>query len=370
MRALIIDDDPQRLRLLECLLRDDPVASPVPPTVLTAATLSGALVLLDQQPVDVVLVAADLPDAQGPEVVGPLVARRPQLPVLVHTDDPEQAIDLIDHGAEDVIDVARLSHHELHRLAEGARRRRTRPARTEVRPGEDPTRLLLGEYTRAVAHDIRRPLATVQMLAQAIVNDHDHHAMGPTELARRIVARIDDLLEFTDVLLADSVADDGSIREVRLDPLVGRALDLHGGRADTSLVTVDVPDHLTVVGREGQLLHAVLNLLGNVAQHAGPAANVAISATSRDGSVLLLVDDDGPGVAPEDRERILAPGTRLTTATGGHGLGLAAVDLVARVHGGRVMVDDSPLGGLRVGLALPADTRAPRGQGMAEHRRS
>lgn len=364
MHALIIDDDPGVVQLLERLLLDGPGEV----EVATAATLSGALILLDHQPVDVVLSAEDLPDARGPEIVGPLVARRPRLPVVVHSHDPDCVIDLIDHGAEDVIDPARTSRHDLYRIIDRARRRRARPVRTTP-ADEDPTRMLLGEYTRAVAHDIRRPLATIQMLAQAIVNDHDEHPMGPVELARRIVARSEDLVAFTDVLLADSVADDSTVRDVRLAALVARALDLHGSRADTSLVTVDVPDHLRVVAREGQLLHAVLNLLGNVAQHAGPTANVAITATPRDGHVELVVDDDGPGVAPEDRDRILAPGTRLSPTGGGHGLGLAAVDLVARVHGGRVVVDESPLGGLRVGLSLPASTAATRNLDLAEPHR-
>lgn len=352
MPVLIVDDDAQVRRLVHRLV-DDPTGRP---RVRTAATLSGARVLLDREDFDVVLTSASLPDGDGPAIVQSLLARRPALPVVVYTE--EDATSLLDHGAQEVFAPTRTSRDDLHRLLTHAIRRSAAGARRQS-PTPGPARHLLEGYTRAVAHDIQRPLATIQMLAQAILSGRDH-GLDTGELAHRIAVQAEQLQDFADVLLDDAIGDDeATVRDVALAPLVTRALDLYRGRLDAELISVDLPPELTVVGREGALLHALLNLLGNVAQHAGPHPTVSITAHTQGDRVVLTVDDDGPGVPPEDRERILAPGARLNGATGGHGLGLAAVDLVASTHAGRVRVEESPLGGLRVALVLPSAEAAP-----------
>jgi signal transduction histidine kinase len=74
--------------------------------------------------------------------------------------------------------------------------------------------------------------------------------------------------------------------------------------------------------------------------------------------VTLTVEDDGPGIAPEDRHRVLERFVRLDESrgrgTGGAGLGLAIVREVVGSHGGEVTLGESPLGGLRVEIRLPA----------------
>jgi signal transduction histidine kinase len=73
--------------------------------------------------------------------------------------------------------------------------------------------------------------------------------------------------------------------------------------------------------------------------------------------LALIVDDDGPGINPDDAVRLLAPFERGPTATPGSGLGLAVADRVARAHGGRVEILASPLGGTRFRITLgPTDT--------------
>ncbi len=71
----------------------------------------------------------------------------------------------------------------------------------------------------------------------------------------------------------------------------------------------------------------------------------------------MLVDDDGPGIPPGDREAVFRPFFRLDSSrnpeTGGTGLGLAIARDVVRVHGGEIVLDDSPHGGLRARVRLP-----------------
>jgi signal transduction histidine kinase len=66
----------------------------------------------------------------------------------------------------------------------------------------------------------------------------------------------------------------------------------------------------------------------------------------------VIVDDNGPGISPDDAVRLLAPFERGPTATPGSGLGLAVADRVARAHDGRVEILPSPLGGTRVRITL------------------
>ena len=114
-------------------------------------------------------------------------------------------------------------------------------------------------------------------------------------------------------------------------------------------------DDVQVVVDERLVSRALRNLMANACRHGRRA--VRVEAVVRDGSTWIHVDDDGPGVAAEDREVILRRFGRLDHARdsdrGGAGLGLAIVSSVARAHGGEVIIGDSPLGGARISLRLP-----------------
>ena len=107
------------------------------------------------------------------------------------------------------------------------------------------------------------------------------------------------------------------------------------------------PDRLTQVVR---------NLLANARRHAGPGGRVAISAAARGARLTIRVDDDGPGIAPAERERVFDRFHRSEAArdrgSGGSGLGLAIARSIVELHGGRIWVEDSPLGGARVAFEL------------------
>jgi two-component system osmolarity sensor histidine kinase EnvZ len=99
----------------------------------------------------------------------------------------------------------------------------------------------------------------------------------------------------------------------------------------------------------------LFNLLANAARHGD---RIAVSANHEGGSLVLNVDDDGPGIAGPMREEVFKPFVRLDEARnqdeGGSGLGLAIARDIARAHGGDITLDDSPLGGLRASVRLPA----------------
>lgn len=94
------------------------------------------------------------------------------------------------------------------------------------------------------------------------------------------------------------------------------------------------------------------NLLDNACKWAG--SRVEIQARTERGRLEIRVDDDGPGIAPEQRDAMLRRGVRADEQVPGAGLGLAIVDDLARLHDGRITLAASPLGGLQARLDLPA----------------
>jgi len=129
----------------------------------------------------------------------------------------------------------------------------------------------------------------------------------------------------------------------------GAAGGAEGGRA-----AYHGPDHLIVHARALPLRRALSNLVAN-ALHYGGNARVALS-TSPSG-VMILVEDDGPGIAPEDLEKALQPFVRLDRArernTGGMGLGLAIVSRAVEGEGGTLTLSNRPHGGLQALIRLP-----------------
>jgi two-component system sensor histidine kinase MprB len=106
-----------------------------------------------------------------------------------------------------------------------------------------------------------------------------------------------------------------------------------------------------VQGRSALIERAIANLVGNAIKFS--PAETAITVTVRDG--MVLVDDAGPGIAMDYRSQVLERFWRAPESRGlpGSGLGLSIVSDMAKSHSGSVIIDQSPLGGARVGFVLP-----------------
>jgi signal transduction histidine kinase len=120
-----------------------------------------------------------------------------------------------------------------------------------------------------------------------------------------------------------------------------------------------VPDGIRFRGEKQDLEDLVGNLVDNAGKWATSKVSVTVSAASEPGdssasAVLIVVDDDGTGLAEEARELVTRRGRRLDETKPGSGLGLSIVTDLAGVYGGAFNLDQSPLGGLRAVLRLPA----------------
>ena len=122
-------------------------------------------------------------------------------------------------------------------------------------------------------------------------------------------------------------------RGVRLEPLSDRA------------------DRVSVKGDAAALEQVFLNLLLNAAQAQGSGGRAGVRIDTRDAHVRLAVWDDGPGIPPEDRTKVLDP--FYSTKEEGTGLGLAIAQRIVAAHGGDLHVQSTPDGGTTVSVRLP-----------------
>lgn len=115
---------------------------------------------------------------------------------------------------------------------------------------------------------------------------------------------------------------------------------------------IRIEQDLAFRGDQGDLLELLGNLLDNA--YKWSAAKVRLSAAVEAGTLTLQVEDDGPGIAEGEIERIVQRGARADQSTPGQGIGLAVVAGIVQAYGGEIAIGRSPLGGVRVGVTLPS----------------
>lgn len=197
-----------------------------------------------------------------------------------------------------------------------------------------------------VSHDLRTPLTRLKLGLSMLDAGED------TEDLLRDVEEMEALLTaFLDFARADAHDDPETVDVLALARLVADDAARMGGKVEL-VVPDDAPE---VALRPGAVRRALSNLLVNALRY-GTRARVTMTVLDR--ALRFTVEDDGPGIAPEDRDRAVRPFARLDEARnqnrgGGVGLGLAIANDIARSHGGTMRLSQSEdLGGLRVDLVL------------------
>jgi signal transduction histidine kinase len=202
-----------------------------------------------------------------------------------------------------------------------------------------------------LAHGLKTPLAVLSQEAERV------RAAGQPEMAATIGQQVERMRRQVEYQLAHaraaaSGATPGARCEVRAsaEGLIRTLMRLYADRGIT--IHLDPgPEHSVQVQRE-DLEEMLGNLLDNACKWAKSGIMVASSANA--GSILITVDDDGPGLDPAKRDLVLQRGVRADEAAPGSGLGLAIVRDLAELYGGSIALDSSPTGGLRARLQLPA----------------
>ena len=214
---------------------------------------------------------------------------------------------------------------------------------------------------QAVSHDIRTPLAAILGLAITLENKADEMSADEVrDLSSRIVAnsrRLDRIV--TDLLDLDRLQRDGfSARLEDLDlgtlvrQLVTRTETVTERRLQLDTGPVHTQADPTMVER------IVENLLTNAVKHTPGDSRIWVRVERTDEGALISVEDDGPGIPPEDRMRVFEPFVQGATLTpGGVGVGLALVAKFAELHDGRAWVQDRAGGGASFRVLLAFEPR-------------
>ncbi len=291
--------------------------------------------------------------------------------------------------------VARRMTRDLDRLVEGAQaaargdlgHRVAVPARDEV--GEVATAFNLmmedllaakdravvaeriaawQEVARRLAHEIKNPLTPIQMsmdtLRKTWAKRHPDFEEILEESTATVLEEADRLKRIVTEFSEFARMPKPTVGPTDVGEVVTSALALYQGAAPVERKLADaLPE---IEADRGQLTQVLLNLLENardaIASRTDPDGGRIVVTTRRgDGGdrVEIAVEDNGPGVASEIKERMFTPYFTTKTAKGGTGLGLAIVHRIVSDHGGRIVVGDAPGGGARFAVELPLKQGQP-----------
>ena len=208
------------------------------------------------------------------------------------------------------------------------------------------------------SHELRSPVAVIRQHAEVALAHPERTTTAA--LAETVAAEGLRLHQLVDDLLLLARADEGTLRLDRRPLDVDDVVfdEVHRLRTTTVLhVDASAVSAARAFADPAATRRIVRNVTDNAVSHA--RTRIGLSLTETDGVVVLHVDDDGPGIAADDRTRVFDRFVRLDDSRarddGGAGLGLAIVTELAAAHGGDVTVADSPLGGARVTLRLPGN---------------
>ena len=217
-------------------------------------------------------------------------------------------------------------------------------------------------FASDAAHELRTPLTAlklqVQLAERAKTEESRQKAFG------RLHAGIDRATGLVQQLLVIARLDPDAHKKpfvsVKLDEVIGAVADELTVLAQQKNITLETATEAVVVaGMEDALKLLITNLTDNAIRYTQPDGRIRLSAKREQGDAVIEVGDNGPGIAPEERERVFDRFYRaLGTKAQGHGLGLAIVKRIVEIHHGSIVIDDGLDGkGTTMRIRLPLLTQ-------------
>ncbi|MCG6922603.1 MAG: PAS domain S-box protein [Acidobacteria bacterium] len=213
-----------------------------------------------------------------------------------------------------------------------------------------------GQLAAVVAHEVRNPLAgirgAIQVLSKRMAEGADRAVMD------RIVDRVDTLNALTEDLLLYARPHTPEIASIRLEAILRVAERLLSGHADLAAVSVEIRSaDVTLEADEKMLQDVFLNLFLNAAQAMKGEGTIRVAVRVGADVAQVDIEDNGPGIPPDVRDRLFEP--FFTTRHRGTGLGLPIVKRDVEAHGGEIAISHPEEGGTRVTVSLPLEQRGP-----------
>lgn len=217
------------------------------------------------------------------------------------------------------------------------------------------------ELMRAVSHELRTPVARIRFGMEMLAEEEEYeYRLSQVEMIDKDIEAlntlIDEIMTYAKLEQGMPSLDIQSIDIAGVLEQVERETQALKTQKDIQLIAPDID---VVADAERRYLHRVVqNLVGNAVRHCDQRIRIS-GGVEEDGQAYVCVEDDGPGIPEEDRERVFEAFARLddsrTRASGGYGLGLSIVSRIAFWFGGSIKVDSSPdLGGARFIMRWPA----------------
>ena len=224
---------------------------------------------------------------------------------------------------------------------------------------EKVDRLISGQrdLTNAVSHELRTPIARMrfglEMLSQNDQQASQRHLTGLNTDVDDLESLVNELLHYARFEQIDSLPD---IENINVAEWLENIIENARGYAGDVSITLDnkLESPLNTQCSPHYLARVVHNLLRNASRYSQQQINVLLDIAGDE--ITICVDDDGIGIAQQDRQRAFEPFSRLDKSrnrqSGGHGLGLAIAKRIIEAHKGTISISDSPQGGARFTLIL------------------
>jgi signal transduction histidine kinase len=352
-RILAVDDNAALLDNLRELLEDAGYQ------VLTASTMADAL-RAAAKGFDVALVDLRLPDGRGHDLAAQLKQLQPDGEVVLLTGfaTMETAIEAVRSGAFAYLIKPCSTPDLLLTIQQALRQVRLHGEKRDLsrRAAVAEKLAAVGTLTAGLSHEIRNPLnaaglqlTVLERRVQRLPAERQAGLLEPLGLVRDEIKRLgrllDDFLRFARPRELSVEPVDAAALLESVGALLSAEAERRGVRLDCAVEPAVVP------GDPERLKQALMNLLLNAldATPKGGAVRLSLHASPTD--VAIEVEDSGPGIPREQRERIFEP--FFTTKAAGTGLGLPIVHSIITQHGGAVVIESSDLGGAKFSLRLP-----------------
>ncbi len=285
-------------------------------------------------------------------LVGAWAGRRLAAGMLTDVETVRDGLAAVGDGARDV-QFTTTGHDELAQLAGEAQAMEAKLVREET---------ARRDLVAAISHDLRTPITSLRLLADA-VGDDVVDADTREEYLKRLGVHVRQLGALIDDLFELSRLEAGELRwtmeRVELGELVAETVDAIRPDAEAGGVSVHAENDGSVAvlqhANPEQLQRVLFNLLRNAIRHTPPDGSVVVRTALAADQVQIEVSDTGEGIPEADRERVFLPfvqGTDPSRRHGGTGLGLAISRAIVEAHGGRIGLADSELG-TRIQVNLP-----------------
>lgn len=224
----------------------------------------------------------------------------------------------------------------------------------------------LRRFIADASHELRTPLTSIRGYAELFRRGAADRPEDLAKAMRRIEQEASRMGVLVDDLLLLARLDQGRPLEqapVDLSRVAADAVDDARAVDPSRPITLDAPPHTTVRGDDVRLRQVVGNLMANAHQHTPAGTPVHVRVAAANGTAVLEVGDEGPGLTPEQATRVFERFYRgdesRTRGQGGTGLGLAIVAAITEAHGGKAAVESEPGNGALFRIELPLEQSGP-----------